>query len=840
MAETNRTISITAKLKDQITGSLRNARQAFKDIRQEINQTNQSAGAGKLNQSMAQFSLSAKSALGTLTQIKTAFSSTLTAAANGVTAAFGRSRVAANQAGQAAAGAFNATKASLKAASLSVVSFTIGVAQGGAALLKAFGTNAIKAVSGLTIGIQKSLGGAINTARRALTSFYGVVLQLLAAFTIGGLVDSLGDTAKKLDAIAKAAVRLGFNTPGQQSSFAALVIGAEQLGIELTTLDASFRVFGRNISKAARGGAVEAARAFNEIGIDFETLSNDLTSGSKTVTEALGDVAEALKNVSAQRQIDIVTILFGEVGPKFLLLIRNGREGINDLIRLTQAVSNNFDEETLNNVQSLVEAFRTLRTIFFGLQTSLLSAFALPLRGLINQIGAVVIGIRKAAPEIKTFMENAAAGFSLALQKGIDLTSTLAQNGLLIRDEVTKDLTEQQLKQIAAAANASTLVKNLLQLIRSFLLGILRLSIELSITAVKTLALEAGKILANTLTEAFLKATNLVLRQLKDIPFIGAQLAGAQVDETFRPFSEDTTASSVANFLTQAQEAMSSFTTELKNDAQPIVDFLDSQFGLIQKIKESAGLIDEFEALQASLRRVQEQTERSQSGIERFFAAAKQGFSDVIAEMSNLEIQGRNLGDVIGRGLTDGIIDPLQDVIFEVQTAKEAFRAFFFDLFKQISRIITQILLAKALGAVLSAFSPAGAATGVGVEAVQGLNDGGLVKGARTHRDSVLIAATPHEFMQPEATVDHYGLAIMEALRKRMIPRSVLSQYARGISAPQPKFHYNTGGSVRVPNQTSQPILAVGEDFMEQLLSSGGPVLERWLASKKGRIGTAS
>lgn len=844
MAETNRTISITARLKDQISGSLRSARQALKDVKTEIQQTNQAAGKGNLDKSMASFTLSAKAALQTMSQIKAVFGNGLASAANGLTAAFTRSRTAAAQTGQAASASLNAIGSSLKSATLAVAAFGTGVLNFGKTFLSVFGTTAIKAVSLVGKGITGGLTGAINTARAALTSFYGVVLQLLAALTIGGLVESLTDAALKLDAIAKAAVRLGFNSPQQQSAFAGLVIGAEQLGVQLDTLDASFRVFGRNISKAARGGAVEAARAFNEIGIDFEKLSNDLSSGTKTVTDALGDVADALQNVSAQRQIDIVTVLFGEVGPKFLLLIRNGREGINELIRLTQAVSNNFDKETLDNVQSLVESFRTFRTILFGLKTSILSTFAIPLRGLINQLGSIVIGIKEATPLITQFMKQAGEGFAIARAKGIDLLDTEIRDSIKLRTADLSQLTADEITKVQKAVDASGFYTQVLNTVRNLLFNLVRLVFEVSFAALRSLALEFGKILANTISQSVLKSVEIIVTELQKAPVIGNFFKDFKVDSSQKIFDEGGVLVAYTQFLEDAGAAVSKFTNSAKEDFQAIGVFLNDQFGLLDKIKNADGLIGQFEALQASLRRVQNQTEESKSGIQRFFAAASQGFKDVIQEMSNLEIQGRQLGDTIGRAFTDGIITPLEDVLFQIQDAKEAFREFFFDLFKQIGRIITQILLAKALGAVIGAFSPAGAVAPVAGEvlgpAVPGFNDGGLIPGRRTHRDSLVIGATPGEYMLDEKSSDYYGLPILEAMRKRMIPREFLSRFTRGFQAPMPKFGYNSGGSVRSGSgsQVSQPVLSLDAKFMERLLASpGGAVLARWMDERKGKVG---
>lgn len=62
-----------------------------------------------------------------------------------------------------------------------------------------------------------------------------------------------------------------------------------------------------------------------------------------------------------------------------------------------------------------------------------------------------------------------------------------------------------------------------------------------------------------------------------------------------------------------------------------------------------------------------------------------------------------------------------------------------------------------------------------------GRAQGGPIFGAGTKTsDSILIRASHGEFMQPAASVDYYGPQLMEALRRRAIPREQLPGFARG------------------------------------------------------------
>ena len=62
----------------------------------------------------------------------------------------------------------------------------------------------------------------------------------------------------------------------------------------------------------------------------------------------------------------------------------------------------------------------------------------------------------------------------------------------------------------------------------------------------------------------------------------------------------------------------------------------------------------------------------------------------------------------------------------------------------------------------------------------QNFAGGGEIPGYSPHAkaDNIPIWATAREFMQPVASVDYYGTGIMEAIRRRMIPRDVLSGWS--------------------------------------------------------------
>jgi TP901 family phage tail tape measure protein len=101
------------------------------------------------------------------------------------------------------------------------------------------------------------------------------------------------------------------------------------------------------------------------------------------------------------------------------------------------------------------------------------------------------------------------------------------------------------------------------------------------------------------------------------------------------------------------------------------------------------------------------------------------------------------------------------------------------------------------VGMVMAGIIGAMGAVQIAKIASQNLAEGGLVKGKSKHSkaDDKLIAATSGEFMQPVDTVRHYGLEVMEALRRKVVPREWFSN----VRMPSVRYGFSSfaqGGAV--------------------------------------------
>lgn len=119
------------------------------------------------------------------------------------------------------------------------------------------------------------------------------------------------------------------------------------------------------------------------------------------------------------------------------------------------------------------------------------------------------------------------------------------------------------------------------------------------------------------------------------------------------------------------------------------------------------------------------------------------------------------------------------------------------DAYKALSGIY---LIGPALGAAAAAAAVAAGLARVSQIRSQTLAEGGEVKGKSSHSksDNIPIMATAKEFMQPVSAVRYYGRDIMEAMRRKIIPREVFRELPVPVymKTPSPKYRYQTGGQV--------------------------------------------
>lgn len=88
---------------------------------------------------------------------------------------------------------------------------------------------------------------------------------------------------------------------------------------------------------------------------------------------------------------------------------------------------------------------------------------------------------------------------------------------------------------------------------------------------------------------------------------------------------------------------------------------------------------------------------------------------------------------------------------------------------------------------------------------------GPIYGGGDGQSDSVPILASKGEYMQPRAAVNHYGTGVMDAMRRRAVPRGLLAGYAQGGKVGDPV------GAAMHPAYRTVLAAAIGTQYGNQL-----------------------
>ena len=156
---------------------------------------------------------------------------------------------------------------------------------------------------------------------------------------------------------------------------------------------------------------------------------------------------------------------------------------------------------------------------------------------------------------------------------------------------------------------------------------------------------------------------------------------------------------------------------------------------------------------------------------------------------------------------------------------------------QQVYKSAAQIpIIGQFLAPAAAAIAIAAGLARVAMIRSQSLAKGGEVEGRSPHKraDNIPAMLTAGEFVQPVDTVRHYGAQAMEAIRKRLVPKSLLSGY--GISMPRPNHGYAFQAGGRVPPGATPPDQLGGDQRGVVIANFYDPEeLTRFLATSRGQ-----
>lgn len=195
------------------------------------------------------------------------------------------------------------------------------------------------------------------------------------SYSIDFLSKSIAELTANMDQLGKTARRLDLST----ESFSAMSYAATQAGTNIATLEIALRIFNRNVARAERMPASDVAKSFRAIGLDIARARAEGESFEKILTKTINQVNMFDRQIRA----DIVTLLFGEVGPRELILLEN----FNRYMEEAKALGITLSEQEVSPWERLAESGRRLAFIFEMVKAKVLVPFVPIIDKLVDKIG---------------------------------------------------------------------------------------------------------------------------------------------------------------------------------------------------------------------------------------------------------------------------------------------------------------------------------------------------------------------------------------------------------------------------------------------------------------------
>lgn len=215
--------------------------------------------------------------------------------------------------------------------------------------------NAIKVFFG---GDTRNLDNAIDGAQKKVGGFGNALRSVVAGFSFGILVSQFNKVRTELDAIGKTADQIGITTKALQE----LQFGAMNTGVSVDALRTSLVALNRRAAVAAAGGSYK--KAFEDIGIAL----TDSSGAMRSTEELLGDVANAIQNATSQSErLRIADELMSETGRRLVLMLQDGKEGLDEFAKAAEAAGVIIDDKTIRRVEELntrLDIFKKRATAF--------------------------------------------------------------------------------------------------------------------------------------------------------------------------------------------------------------------------------------------------------------------------------------------------------------------------------------------------------------------------------------------------------------------------------------------------------------------------------------------
>ena len=650
-----------------------------------------------------------------------------------------------------------------------------------------------KAIGGHILGIGRSIAGIrlnpLQSLLRVLTSVKTVVAGAAAFFVGGAVIRSLNDVVDKMDEIGKISARTGLGVEQVQE----LALVSERAQIPLEGIAKLAGDIGSKIAEAATTGQGSAKRAIDRLKLQVYDVNGELKDSGQLLDDivaAMQDIESAgereflLKQLGSEEAARLLTVINGGLD-EYLELKRRARElgiftpqeielavkykdAVADLARAWDRIKGIFVTAIVPIVLPVIDKItdgmislqKQARTLAQGLALVLgpldkLEPVALELGVQPGELRAELYG---ALQEIQRATERFAFDMGLRIIEFIirGIAASIPFAGALLLDlfkNVGLSIIEGIGIGIAEGASA---------LGQSFRGGILQDAMEVISQIFKPsgvsdeMAAQAGRDVANNWAEQFdtyaddmRSGIDIARQRYSENGDLGAAL---------KKLGDDARAASV--------KALGEVTEGTFEDAKARAQQFEEEIG--PALDFFASVLERM----GSLLDVPPPTRKPSGGgggesWTDFFDGFVGGVKSAKEALGDLQTIGQAVGTQFANTFAGQATDALFAFIDGTKSAKEAFQDFAVSVIRDISRMIIQILILRALGFAFGSTgseTDAAGAAAAGVSAVSknkggviqqvsrpmadvipGFNSGAIVPGPNVNQDVVLARLTPGE-----------------------------------------------------------------------------------------------
>lgn len=184
----------------------------------------------------------------------------------------------------------------------------------------------------------------------------------IGAITLTKLVNGMKDAVQEASRLQKIADKVGVNSEDLQR----LQFGFGQAGVNVADMERNLEQFNKRIGEAAFfGGRLADILKANNISL------KDSEGNIRPTVELLRDYANLIANAASdQERMTLATEAFGRSGGDMILALRNGAEGMNELMKRTERAGGVMEEKLLRRAEELDDEFdRISRTVDIQLRS---------------------------------------------------------------------------------------------------------------------------------------------------------------------------------------------------------------------------------------------------------------------------------------------------------------------------------------------------------------------------------------------------------------------------------------------------------------------------------------